>query len=114
LKVYLDVCCLNRPFDDPEQARIRLEAAAIERIIRAIDRGTLIQVASTMSLIEIAAIRDRARRSRVRQLLPPKREITKLTAALQKRAQSLRGFGFTAADAVHLASAEAGGAAVFF
>ena len=25
-KIYFDVCCLNRPFDDQSQARIRLEA----------------------------------------------------------------------------------------
>jgi hypothetical protein len=24
--IYLDVCCLNRPFDDQTQQRIRLEA----------------------------------------------------------------------------------------
>jgi hypothetical protein len=27
--IYLDVCCLNRPFDDQTQERIRLEAEAI-------------------------------------------------------------------------------------
>lgn len=28
MKVYLDACCLNRPFDDQTQGRIRLEAEA--------------------------------------------------------------------------------------
>jgi hypothetical protein len=32
-RIYLDVCCLNRPFDDQRQDRIRLEAEAIERIL---------------------------------------------------------------------------------
>ena len=27
--IYLDVCCLNRPFDDQTQERIRLEAEAV-------------------------------------------------------------------------------------
>jgi len=27
MKVYLDACCLNRPFDDQSQDRIRLESA---------------------------------------------------------------------------------------
>jgi len=25
MKIYLDVCCLNRPFDDQVQDRVRLE-----------------------------------------------------------------------------------------
>jgi len=28
-KIYLDVCCLNRPFDDQTQLQIRLETVAI-------------------------------------------------------------------------------------
>jgi hypothetical protein len=27
--IYLDVCCLNRPFDEQTQERIRLEAEAV-------------------------------------------------------------------------------------
>ncbi|ELR99612.1 hypothetical protein [Gloeocapsa sp. PCC 73106] len=33
LKVYLDVCCLNRPFDDQTQPRIRLESEAVTSIL---------------------------------------------------------------------------------
>jgi hypothetical protein len=29
-RIYSDVCCLNRPFDDSSQDRIRLEAEAWE------------------------------------------------------------------------------------
>ena len=28
-RIYLDVCCLNRPFDDQSQPRIRLESETI-------------------------------------------------------------------------------------
>lgn len=28
-KIYLDACCLNRPFDDQTQLQIRLETEAI-------------------------------------------------------------------------------------
>ena len=27
-RIYLDVCCLNRPFDDQSQDRVRLDAEA--------------------------------------------------------------------------------------
>lgn len=33
-RVYFDVCCLNRPFDDSSQDRIRLEAEAVLSIYR--------------------------------------------------------------------------------
>ena len=29
MRLYLDSCCLNRPFDDQNQLRVRLEAEAI-------------------------------------------------------------------------------------
>jgi hypothetical protein len=29
LRIYLDACCLNRPFDDQTQERIRLESEAV-------------------------------------------------------------------------------------
>jgi hypothetical protein len=33
MKIYLDVCCLNRPFDDQTQHRIRLESEAVIAIL---------------------------------------------------------------------------------
>ncbi len=29
MRLYLDVCCLNRPFDDQRQERVRLETEAL-------------------------------------------------------------------------------------
>ena len=34
MRIYLDACCLNRPFDDQRQPRIRLEAEAISLILQ--------------------------------------------------------------------------------
>ena len=40
MRVYLDNCCFNRPFDDQSQARIRLESEAKLEIQQRIkDRG---------------------------------------------------------------------------
>ena len=33
MRVYLDVCCLNRPFDDQSQDRIKLETDAVLSIL---------------------------------------------------------------------------------
>jgi hypothetical protein len=32
-RIYLDVCCLNRPFDDQTQDRVHLEAEAVILIL---------------------------------------------------------------------------------
>lgn len=41
MRVYLDNCCFNRPFDDQRQFRIRLEAEAKLRIQEVIREGGL-------------------------------------------------------------------------
>jgi len=33
MKIYLDTCCYNRPYDDQSQTRIRAEAAAVDNIV---------------------------------------------------------------------------------
>ncbi len=38
-KIYLDTCCLNRPFDDQTQERICLESEAVLAILSRIEKG---------------------------------------------------------------------------
>jgi predicted nucleic acid-binding protein len=113
VKVYLDVSCLNRPFDDQGQARIRLEAEAVTLILDECERGAWQQVSSQMATIEIDAMPDADRRARVRLLLPDPAATLQLTPEVAARATSLQGLGFKPADAVHVAAAEAVGADVF-
>jgi hypothetical protein len=40
-KISLDVCCLQRPFDDQSQARVRLESEAVILILAQFERGLL-------------------------------------------------------------------------
>jgi predicted nucleic acid-binding protein len=108
MKVYLDVCCFNRPFDDQGQARIRAESEAVERILAAADEGRVENVGSEMLRIEAARAKDSERRRRVRALLPTK--LLALDDAIAHRARELIALGFRAADAVHTAAAEALGA----
>lgn len=39
MKIYFDNCCLQRPFDNKSQIRIRIEAEAILSIIELIEEG---------------------------------------------------------------------------
>ncbi|MBT8419241.1 MAG: PIN domain protein [Gammaproteobacteria bacterium] len=41
MRIYLDNCCFNRPFDDQLQSRIRLEAEAKLKVQEAIRSGVL-------------------------------------------------------------------------
>jgi predicted nucleic acid-binding protein len=105
VKLYLDVSCLNRPFDDQTQIRIRQESAAVTQILEEIEAGRWEQVSSRMAVIELQAIRDERRRRRVLALLPESR--IELTAPIIDRARELVLLGLGAADAVHAAAAEA-------
>lgn len=82
VRIYLDVSCLNRPFDDQEQPRIRLEAAAVGMIFERFDEGEWIHISSEMATVEIDANTDLTRRARVRLLLPGPEHIGKLTPVL--------------------------------
>ncbi len=106
MRIYLNVSCLNRPFDDQEQARIRLEAAAVGMILEAVDEGRWIHVSSEIAQIEIAANPDANRRARVQLLLPAPDNLVMLTPALFARGKELEALGFKAADALHIAAAE--------
>jgi predicted nucleic acid-binding protein len=104
--VYLDVSCLNRPFDDQRQARIRLEAEAVAVILERIDAGRYRPMSSQMTEIEIAAMRDSERCRRVTAPLPARADRKRVTPAMFARAAKLESLGFKPADALHVAAAE--------
>ena len=106
MKLYLDVSCLNRPFDDQSQARVRLEADAVLLVLEQCDRGNWHQVSSEIAQIEIAAIAENERRARVQLLLPDENVILRLSEDVRERATNLQKSGFKPADALHVAAAE--------
>ena len=61
-KIYLDVCCLNRPLDDFLQDRIRLEAEAVLLIYRKCRLGEWSLINSEAIEIEISRNQDVERR----------------------------------------------------
>ncbi len=103
--VYLDVSCLNRPFDDQRQTRIRPEAEAVTVILERIDSGLYRHVSSQMAEIEISANADSERRRKTFALLPAGADRMRLTPATFRRAAQLCNIGFKPADALHIAAA---------
>ncbi len=112
-KVYLDVCCLNRPFDDQTQDRIHLEAEAVILILKHFRAGEWQWVGSEVLDFEIDQTPDLDRKVRVRLLTIDMHHSILMQQREEERAQQLEALGFHSVDALHLACAESGGADIF-
>jgi predicted nucleic acid-binding protein len=108
-RVYFDACCLNRPFDDQSQARIRLETEATEHLLRAVEAGILFWVTSDALFYEIHKCPEESRRTAVLALCARATERVASDEAALQRARVLRSHGLRDLDARHLACAERGG-----
>ena len=105
-RIYLDVCCLNRPFDDQRQDRVRLEAEAVLLILGRCEAGVWQWLSSAVVEEEVNNTPSRERRARVRNMLSGAHSTVALTATAVTRAQELKAMGFRTYDALHLACAE--------
>jgi len=113
MKIYLDVCCLNRPFDDQTQDRIHLESEAVVLILKHIRSGNWEWISSEAVDYEVGQIPNMERRQRVESLIRYAARTVRIEESLVKRASELKAIGFGAYDALHLACAEHSNADVF-
>ncbi|TXH70789.1 MAG: PIN domain-containing protein [Thiothrix sp.] len=105
MKIYLDVCCLNRPFDDQSQMRIHLEAEAVLAIIRQVEFGAWSWISSDAVAYEIYKTPNEERQERLWQVEQKATERLELTDEVFQQADTLQQLGFTEYDALHLAFA---------
>jgi predicted nucleic acid-binding protein len=105
-KVYLDVCCLNRPFDDQQQDRVHLEAEAVLLILKRCESGEWHWVSSAVLSYEVDKIPNWERRNRVKELLRGAKEVLPLSDSAVERGEELKGLGLRTYDALHVACAE--------
>ena len=68
MKVYLDVCCLNRLFDDQTQDKIRLETEAIIGILKRCVDSNWVLIGSDIIGLEISKNPDIVKKQKVLQL----------------------------------------------
>jgi predicted nucleic acid-binding protein len=113
MRVYLDVCCLNRPFDDQSQERVRLESEAVKAVIELATKRVHRWVSSDAVGFEVAQDPDDGRRRRLQALLRHVSEHKSLDAASLRRARALEAARIPGIDAVHLAIAERAGCDAF-
>lgn len=112
MRIYLDLCCLKRPFDAQEQPLVRLQTEAVVSIL-ALPEEVAELIRSPAQALENSFNPVQARREAVDLWLA--RAPTPLVSdeVMAARVADLLGAGFKSFDAFHLASAELFGADVF-
>jgi len=113
MKIYLDVCAIQRPLDTPEHLRIALEAEAVLGILALCEAGKIDLVSSDALDYEIRRNPHPLRREYALAVIKQAKEHIPLSAAIEQRAEQLTTQGFQPLDALHIAFAEAGQADYF-
>lgn len=112
-KIYLDTCCLNRPFDDQTQERIRLESEAVLAILSRIEKGEWDWIGSEVLMDEIEQTPDTQKLSRARLLSDFIKQSVEIGEDAAERAEKLQKEGFKVFDSLHIACAESAKVDVF-
>jgi predicted nucleic acid-binding protein len=112
MKIYIDVCCLNRPFDDQTQDRIRLETEAVVLVLEHVEDGEWDLIGSDVMRFEIGRIQDTIRRRRAETLFDAIKRNIRLDDSVVSRARELERLGIPGFDSLHVACAEKAGADV--
>jgi len=106
MRVYLDTCCLGRPFDDQSDDIVRLETEALALILQRIQNGEWTWVVSDVLFRENSRDSQVDRRQDVRSLL----ELGSVRIHIElndlARAAELHRLGFSVYDLFHLVAAE--------
>jgi hypothetical protein len=113
MRIYLDVCCLNRPFDDQQQPRIRLESEAVLLILRYCEQGIFEWLTSDIVDLEIEQTTDSIRKGRLQFIMSYTSHRVVIKDSVGKRAAYFERLGIKGWDAYHLAAAEFGKADVY-
>ena len=113
MRIFLDNCCLNRPWDDQSQIRVHLEAEAVLYLIELVRNGLIELVTSDYLLAEILRQPDLNRRVDVLQLTESACVHVAKSEALETRANVLSSFSIDGYDALHIVAAEGAGCGVF-
>lgn len=105
-QIYLDVCCLNRPFDDWVQPRVRLEAEAVLAIIEKCELSDWHLFTSAVLEAEVERTPNPVKRQRVLDFLTIATKRIIVTEVILSRSNTFQEIGISPFDALHLACAE--------
>lgn len=107
LKLYLDNCCYNRPFDDLRQEKNNLEAQAIKLIVDKYWKDEFEIYTSDALVIEMNNIKDQIKKAKVLEVYNKLNLINiPFSNNIIKRASELRQYNIKNMDSLHIAYAE--------
>ena len=106
MKIYMDVCCLNRPFDDQSQDRIYLEAEAILAILPHCQGGEWLLVTSDIIDYELSNLTNQVKLQRIRGICSVAEERITVTQVVKDLSKSFQNGGVKLVDSLHLALCE--------
>jgi predicted nucleic acid-binding protein len=113
MRLYLDLCCFNRPFDDQGQLLVRLQTEAKLAVQESIRNGTHALIWSAILDLENADNPDSERKTAIGEWKRLAEADVATTSAVEQLACALAGNGLKPMDALHIASAIEAGAGCF-
>lgn len=108
MRIYLDNCCYNRPYDDQSQLRISLESQAKLYVQELIREKKYELVASYMLVYENSKNRFETKRKAITQFLEENASVyvdVSKREQVEEIAKEIQSTGVKSADAIHAASA---------
>jgi predicted nucleic acid-binding protein len=113
VKIYLDLCAIQRPLDTSNQIRIVLESEAVLGIVAFCNSGQAELLSSEALLYEGEQSSLAIRKEHTLAVLTQAKDIIDVTEKEELRAAYLMTFGIKPLDALHMALAESGNADYF-
>ncbi len=113
MRVYFDICAIQRPLDDQSQLRVRTEAEAVLGLLALCEQGVLDLVASGVHVAENRKSLYPDRRAHVEDVLRLAERYVPSSSATLARAKQYQASGIKRFDALHLASAVEAAVAYF-
>jgi hypothetical protein len=113
MRLYLDICCFNRPFDDQSQLLVRLQTEAKLSVQTSIRSGEHSLVWSAILDLENLGNPDRERCLAIDAWKILAEVDVATTPAVERLAVELESVGLKPLDALHMASAITANAHVF-
>jgi len=111
MKIYLDTCCYNRPYDNQAQQRIRLEAFAVMAAValcKVVGYGIVGSFAVESELAKIPDVEKRGNAERFYN--DSVNDSIDMTAEMANMAKTMQAAGMGVFDSYHTVCAEEAGA----
>ena len=105
MKVYLDMCSLQRPLDTKIQPRIAVEAEAILGVLTLCEAGQVELMTSDTLVFELGRNPHPVRKEYALEVLTKATAFIHTNDQVQERARAFQAEGIKPVDALHLASA---------